>query len=63
MGAAEAIPDLHIGLFPHERIELEQMSGTIRAQLDEVDFKTEWEAGNQMSLDEAVAYALKEFGQ
>jgi len=63
LGAAEAIPELAVGLYPHERLELEQMSGTIRTQLNENEFMVEQEVGRQMSLDEAVAYALKELGQ
>ena len=63
LGAAEAIPERQIGLWPQERIELEQISGTIRTQLDETDFKVEQEIGRQLSLEEAVAYALKELSQ
>ena len=59
-GAAEAIPELTILLWPNERLELEQIADTIRAGLDEPTFKTEQEAGRQMMLDEAIAYALKE---
>jgi predicted ATPase/class 3 adenylate cyclase len=68
LGAAESIPELTIEIFTQERwikvaqisSELEQISDTIRASLDETVFKVEYEIGKQMGLDEAVAYALKE---
>jgi predicted ATPase len=59
LGAAEAVPELYIGLWPQERVELEQISSTIRTQLDETDFKIEKEAGRQMKLEEAIRYALE----
>ena len=59
-GAANAVPDLYIDLWSHERLELEQIANTIRAGLDEATFKMEQEVGRQMTLDEAIAYALKE---
>ena len=36
------------------------MSDTIRAQLDEAIFQAEQTVGRQMTLDEAVAYALED---
>jgi hypothetical protein len=30
LGAAEALPELFANLYPHERLELEQISGIIR---------------------------------
>ena len=57
-GAAEAVPELYIGLRPYGRRELEQMSGIIRAGLDEATFQAEHEVGRQMTLEQAVEYAL-----
>jgi tetratricopeptide (TPR) repeat protein len=62
-GVAEAVPEFRINLFPHEHLELKQISDTIRNQLDEESYAPAYEAGKQMSLDEAVAYALKELGK
>jgi len=60
LGAAEAIPELTIDLWPNERRELEQISGTVRARLDEKNFKAEQEVGHQMTLEQAIEYALAE---
>jgi tetratricopeptide (TPR) repeat protein len=62
-GAAEAIPEFRINLWPNERLELEQISNTIRNQLDEETYAAAYQAGKKMSLDEAIVYALKELGQ
>jgi len=59
-GAAESMPELYIAFWPHERLELEQTSIKIHANLDNAIFKAEYEAGKQMTLDEAVAFALQE---
>jgi tetratricopeptide (TPR) repeat protein len=58
LGAAKAMPELYSDFGLAERLELEQMSGTIRAQLDEATFTAGQAAGRQMTLDEAIAYAL-----
>jgi hypothetical protein len=63
LGVAEAIPELYSNLFPHERLELEQISGTIRNSLDDESFKTAYETGRQMSADEIITYALEETDQ
>ena len=60
LGKANAIPELYIDLWSYERLELEQIASTIRGGLDEETFKMEQEAGRQMTLDEAITYALKE---
>jgi non-specific serine/threonine protein kinase len=41
----------------------EHIEDATRAALGEEAFAAAWETGKQMSLDEAVAYALKELGQ
>jgi predicted ATPase/class 3 adenylate cyclase/Tfp pilus assembly protein PilF len=60
LGAAQAIPERYILLWPYERLELEQMANTIRDGMDEATFKIEQEVGQQLTLDEAIVYALKE---
>jgi predicted ATPase/class 3 adenylate cyclase/Tfp pilus assembly protein PilF len=62
-GAAEAIPEFRINLWPHERLEMEQISETIRSQFDEESYAAAYQAGRQMSLDKAVAYALRDMEQ
>jgi predicted ATPase/DNA-binding SARP family transcriptional activator len=62
-GAANGIPELYIDFGLTERLELEQMSGTIRAQLDEATFTAEQTAGRQMTLAEAIVYALEDVNQ
>ena len=60
LGKANAIPELYIDLFAYARHDLEQIASTIRDGLDEETFKNEQEVGRQMTLEEAIAYALKE---
>ena len=60
LGAAEIIPELYTNLYPHERLELEQITGTIRNNLEDESFKSAYETGSKMSLDEVIAYALEE---
>lgn len=61
LGMAEgAVPDIRKWLFPLFRTETEKFIGMARAKLGEESYAAEWQAGRQMRLDEAVAYALKE---
>ena len=60
LGAAQAIPELYINLWPYERLELEEMANTIRAELDESDFATGYAEGQAMTIDQAVALALSD---
>jgi predicted ATPase len=67
LGVIESIPEFTIISAPGDRYwmaqisnELVQIKDIIRAQLDETIFQTQYELGQQMSLDETVAYALKE---
>jgi non-specific serine/threonine protein kinase len=43
-----------------DRIEDERTRAALRAQLSEADFNVAWEAGQRLTLDEAVALALSE---
>lgn len=63
-GAVEALYEkMGIALQPIERKDYEADVAVAREQLDAAAFKTAWEAGRKMSLEEAVAYALEELAQ
>ena len=64
LGLAEGLfPDILKTFVPFSRTETEQYIKTARAALGDEVYTAAYEAGKQMSLDEAVAYALKELGQ
>jgi hypothetical protein len=61
LGLAESLfPNIVKKFFPFSRTETEQCIETARAALGDEVYTTAYEAGKQMTLDEAVAYALKE---
>jgi hypothetical protein len=43
-----------------ERSAYEQDLGRVRAQLDQTAFAAAWEAGQRLTVDEAIALALKQ---
>jgi hypothetical protein len=45
---------------PDERTLLEPLVEAARSRLDEAAWKTIWEEGRAMTLEEAVSYALEE---
>jgi predicted ATPase len=45
-----------------DRVEIDRCVAEIRAQPDTAAFHAAWEAGQKMTLDEAIAYALEESG-
>jgi hypothetical protein len=51
------------GLFNYERAELETAIATGRAALGEEDFAAAWAAGQAMTHEQAIAYALEVAGQ
>ena len=59
--AAEFHTKLGIMPFSAEQAEYERQLAIARTQLGLDLFDMVWESGRQMSLDEAVTYALKEF--
>jgi predicted ATPase/DNA-binding SARP family transcriptional activator len=60
-GASETFyPPLRFEMSPQERAEHDQAIATARAALGEEAFIAAWGDGKEMTLDEAVAYALKE---
>ena len=61
LGAAEALRDsLGVSLAPTERETHEETKTALRGALGENDFSAEWRRGRELTLDEAVAYALEE---
>jgi hypothetical protein len=40
--------------------DFERVTAAVRSQLDEAAFQSAWEAGQAMTLDEVIAYALEE---
>jgi tetratricopeptide (TPR) repeat protein len=60
LGAANAVPELYIDLWPFERLELEQMAGTIRDGMDEATFETAQAEGRAMTLEQAIELALEQ---
>ena len=64
LGMAEGIvPDIQTELYPIHRTETEKYITNARAALGSETYAAMYEAGRQMSLDEAVAYALQEMEQ
>jgi predicted ATPase/class 3 adenylate cyclase len=59
-GAAEAIPELTIDLWPNERRELEQMANPVRAGLDEADFAAGYAEGQAMTIEQVIGLALSD---
>jgi hypothetical protein len=61
LGAAEALREsLGVGLAPTERETHEETKAALRAALGEDELSLEWRRGRELTLDEAVAYALQE---
>ena len=61
LGSAEALLESNLHLL--ERIARKTFDSTaaaLRAQLDEATFNAAWEEGRQMTLEQAVEYALEE---
>ena len=58
-----ADPDAQKTFLPFFQMETEKFKEIARATLGEEAYTAAYESGKQMSLDEAVAYALKELGQ
>ncbi len=62
-GCAEAARKaVHNRLLPRERAEYDSKIAAAGAYLDEPAFATAWAEGEAMSLEQAIAYALKERG-
>ena len=58
-GAASGLlTNIGASLEPTDRVEYERDLEGIRAHLDEQIFATAWSTGQEMSLDQAVEYAL-----
>ena len=64
VGLAKGLfPDIVKTFVPFSRIETEKYIKTAHAALGDEAYIAAYEAGKQMSLDKAVAFALKELGQ
>jgi hypothetical protein len=61
LGAAEALRET-IGALPNAapRLEFHRTLAATRSQLDEAAFAAAWAEGRAMTLEQAIAYALKE---
>ncbi|MCI0710682.1 MAG: LuxR C-terminal-related transcriptional regulator [Chloroflexi bacterium] len=64
LGASEAAAE-RMGAFHHpsDRPEVERVIAVVRGQLDDAAFQEAWQAGCEMSLEQAVAYVLEEAHQ
>jgi predicted ATPase/DNA-binding SARP family transcriptional activator len=61
LGAAEALrKNLGVELAPAERETHEETAAAVRASLGEERFSAAWRQGQELALDEAIAYALEE---
>jgi predicted ATPase/DNA-binding SARP family transcriptional activator len=61
LGAAEALREsVGVGLAPAERQTHESTAAAVREALGEEQSRTAWLLGRELSLDEAIAYALAE---
>ena len=61
--AAGIVPEIQSELNPFYRTETEKYITNARAVLGEEGYSATYEAGKQISLDEAITYALKEMEQ
>ena len=63
LSAAEALyPPLRFEMSARERAEHDQAIAAARAALREETFAAAWEEGKAMTLDQAIAYALEDYG-
>jgi predicted ATPase/DNA-binding CsgD family transcriptional regulator len=61
LGASDALfKTMGLGLQPPDQPEIDRYKTSMREQLGEKAFKTAWEQGQAMSLEQAIAYALEE---
>ena len=49
-----------LGQQPADQVELDRYEAAVREQICEAAFKAAWERGQNMSLEQAIAYALEE---
>jgi tetratricopeptide (TPR) repeat protein len=61
LGAAEVLREKsQIPMPPADRVNHERVVMALRTQLDEATFNSAWAEGRAISLEQAMAYALKE---
>jgi non-specific serine/threonine protein kinase len=61
LGASDALfKTMGLGLQPPDQPEIDRYKTSMREQLGEEAFKSAWEKGQAMSLEQAIAFALEE---
>jgi non-specific serine/threonine protein kinase len=61
LGASDALLKvMGLNLQPQDQPEIDRFSATVRDQLSDEDFKTAWEEGQALSLEDATAFALED---
>jgi hypothetical protein len=61
LGASEALLEsLGVGHQPQDQVEIDRYIAATRQQLDEKIFKKAWNEGRAMSLEQAMAYVVRE---
>ncbi len=59
--AAEALRQkIGIPMDPQERVEYDREVTDLRAHMDEAAFASSWAAGRQLTMEQAISYAIKE---
>jgi hypothetical protein len=60
LGAAKALSPLHVNFFSEtSRIDLDQDIAQARMHLDQAAFEAGWAAGQAMTQEQAISYALQ----
>jgi predicted ATPase/DNA-binding CsgD family transcriptional regulator len=61
LGASNALhKTMGLDLQPSDKPEIDRFQALVRKQLSEEEFKSAWEKGKTMSLEQAVAFAMEE---
>jgi predicted ATPase/DNA-binding CsgD family transcriptional regulator len=60
LGASDGLfKTMGLGLQPTDQAEINRFEAAVREQLDEEAFKSAWEKGEAMTLEQAIAFALE----
>jgi len=61
LGAAEALRErINVTMMQIERSEYDQLISRLRERVDDVTYQKIWNEGRAMTVDQAIAFALKE---
>jgi hypothetical protein len=64
LGAAEALRQrIEIDMSALERAEYEAEVVDLKANMDEKEFASFWAEGRFMTMEQAIAYAIEDFGE